>query len=75
MSHFYACIQGSQGAVTRCGTKRSGVLVHVRGWNVGVRVHLTHENGKDIVAVYKTKGSNNPYIAQLVTVFTEEGML
>ena len=58
MSHFYGNMKGSRGETTRCGTKNSGIRCHVRGWNYGIKVIIQHYNGKDIVSVWETGGSN-----------------
>lgn len=60
MAQFYASIQGNRGEATRMGTKSSGIEAHIRGWNVGAKVYITHneETGKDEVTVYQTCGSN-----------------
>ena len=58
MAQFYANIQGNRGEATRMGTKSSGITGHIRGWNIGARVECSHENGKDVVRVYKTTGSS-----------------
>lgn len=60
MAQYYASIQGNRGEATRMGTKTSGIDGHIRGWNIGARVVITHENGRDVVRVYKTGGSRNP---------------
>jgi len=60
MSHFYASIQGSRGEATRTGSKASGIVGHVRGWNIGCRVYASvNENGEDCVTVSLTGGSNS----------------
>lgn len=73
MSHFYADIQGSRGPASRCGTKQSGILGHIRGWNVGVSVAIEYdkENDRDIVRVYKTGGSNGCSCSILIAEFTD----
>lgn len=58
MAQFYASIEGQAGAATRIGSKASGIEGHVRGWNIGARVVVTHQNGRDVVRVYRTSGSN-----------------
>lgn len=40
------------------GTKETGIQSHTRGWNVGARVIIDHQDGKDVVRVYATKGTN-----------------
>lgn len=72
MAHFYASVNGSrESTATKTGTKKSGMSAHVRGWNIGVDVRLSHENGKDVVRVYKTHGSNGGS-PQLITEYSEE---
>ena len=60
MAHFYGSMQGNKGEVTRCGTKKSGMTAHIRGWNIGVKVNIRHdkETGKDNYTIYETGGSN-----------------
>lgn len=61
MSRFYGDLTGqAKTKATRRGSLKSGVESHVRGWNVGVRVVISDEHGKDYIRVYKTGGSNNP---------------
>jgi len=73
MAHFYASVNGSRETIaTKTGTKKSGMSAHVRGWNVGVDVRLSHVNGKDVVQVYKTSGSNGNTIGSLIAEYTEE---
>ncbi len=57
MSQFYGDMTGNRGTVTRGGSKASGMTAHIRGWDVGVRVRLSHVDGVDVVRVYRTKGS------------------
>lgn len=73
MSHFYADIQGSRGPASRCGTKQSGIMGHIRGWNVGVSVTIEYdkENDRDIVRVYKTGGSNHYGESILIAELTD----
>jgi hypothetical protein len=55
------------------GTKNSGLYGHIRGWNIGAYVWITHneETGKDEVTVYKTAGSNGAGNREVVAKFTE----
>lgn len=71
MAQFYGSIQGSAGEATRLGHKNSGITGHIRGWNVGARVDVTHEDGRDVVRVFKTGGSHDPY-GTLIAEFTDE---
>lgn len=61
MAHFRATIQGNRGKASRLGTKKSGIVATVNGWNVGVDVVIKHneETGKDVITVIPTSGSNH----------------
>ena len=75
MSHFYSSIQGSRGEATRCGTKSSGMIGHIRGWNLGCEVYMyVDEDGKDRCQVYLTSGSNGRYSSKCLGDFTEEDL-
>ena len=69
MAHFYASIEGSRGEATRAGTKQSGMTGHIRGWDIGARVELSHVDGRDIVRVYRTGGSHG-YKSELIAEFS-----
>ena len=71
MSQFYGSMQGGRGEATRCGTKNSGMVAHIRGWDIGAKVICFHENGKDIVRVYKTGGSKMQQPTELIAEITE----
>jgi hypothetical protein len=71
MAHFYASIQGNRGEATRLGSKASGITGHIRGWNVGARVDVIHEDGKDVVRVFKTTGSSGRGSSELIAEFSE----
>jgi hypothetical protein len=58
MSHFYANIKGNRGEATRGGSKESGMYAHIRGWDVGCRVYLSHDGNRDMCSVFITSGSN-----------------
>ena len=58
MAHFYANIQGNRSERTACGTKNSGISGHIRGWDIGAWSAVGHANGKDIVTMKLTSGSN-----------------
>ncbi len=74
MAQFYGDVQGNRGQATRMGTKGSGMSAHIRGWNVGVRVELSHEGGVDVVRVFRTAGSNGSMYKNntLLAEFSEE---
>ena len=73
MSHFYAEIVGNKGSATRQGTQTSGMIGHIRGWNIGVRVEISYEDGIDICRVYKTGGTNNPQSILIAEVREQTG--
>lgn len=60
MAHFYADAQGNRGGRTCMGTKNSGLDGHLRGWGIGAKVFLSHNDiiEQDICNVDLTKGSN-----------------
>jgi hypothetical protein len=59
MSHFYGDLKGSRGRATRCGTSNSGIVSHVRGWNIGCRAEVyVDDYGVDCVKIWITGGSN-----------------
>ncbi len=58
MSHFYAEILGNRGGASRTGTKESGMYAHIRGWHLGIKVVLVHEDGRDVIRAYRTGGSS-----------------
>jgi hypothetical protein len=59
MAHYRGVLQGSRGSTSRLGTKSSGLYAILSGWDVGVQVTIQHEDGKDVIYVRKTGGSNN----------------
>ena len=73
MSRFYAEIQGNRGPASRMGTPQSGMWAHVRGWDIGVKVvcGVDSETGKDIITVFRTGGSNDCSLGDLVATITE----
>jgi hypothetical protein len=48
MAHFYGYLQGNRGVTTRCGTKQSGIMSHIRSWTNDIYIKLSSdEDGKD----------------------------
>lgn len=73
MAQFYGDLQGNRGEATRMGTKSSGIRAHVRGWNVGARIHVkVDRDGNDHVYVYRTSGSNGSRSDVLIADFTSQ---
>jgi len=57
------------------GTPQSGIVGHVRGWDVGVRVDgRVGPNDSDVFHIYATGGSNNGNGAYLGTVELHDGV-
>lgn len=76
MAHFRAEINGVRGPASRLGSKATGIIGHLHGWNTGVKVEVTHnaETGKDYVRVYKTGGSNNTS-GELIAEWSERDLV
>ena len=72
MARFYGEMRGNRGTVTRLGSAKSGMHVHIRGWNVGVVVRCGVVDGKDYIDVWKTRGSNDPRPEILVNTIEEK---
>ncbi|AYB70601.1 hypothetical protein SEA_SERENDIPITOUS_60 [Mycobacterium phage Serendipitous] len=58
MAQFRGTVQGNRGEASRLGSKNSGLDVSASGWNVGCKVTVRHEDGRDVVRVWRTTGSN-----------------
>lgn len=72
MAHFYGEIQGGRGRVTRTGTKKSGMTAHIRGWHIGVAVDCcTDADGKDVITIHQTGGTNRSTPTRLVATIKE----
>ena len=72
MAQLYAEIQGNCGLASRVKTGASSIWVHIRGRNVGCRVYVEHRNGKDVVTVYRSGGSNARVGDVSIAQFTED---
>ena len=58
MAQFRAVIRGQRGEASRLGSKQSGIVAHVDGWHTGATVRISHVDGRDLISVYRTGGSN-----------------
>lgn len=77
MSRFYASIQGNRGEATRTGSANSGIVGHIRGWNVGVHVVVGPKCGNedmDECCIYLTGGSNGRSDSILLGRFTVDDL-
>lgn len=74
MAHFRATIMGQSGkAVTRLGSKASGVVVKADGWNTGITVtSYVSRDGSELFVVDLTGGSNGGFKRSLVAVVDGE---
>ena len=60
MAEFYGELWGKgKSPATVSGTESTGISAHIRSWDYGVYVELTEEQGKRMVRIYRTGGSNN----------------
>ncbi len=66
MAQFRGTLEGARGSASRLGHKGSGLVTTARGWDVGVRVEATHEDGRDVFRVWRDGGSNNGTRVQLL---------
>ena len=73
MARFIGELQGkAKTKASRLGTEKSGLIAHIRGWNVGVFIRCeVDEDGKDTLRIYRTKGSNNPTLQELIVEIKE----
>ena len=74
MARFIGELQGkAKTKASRLGTEKSGLIAHIRGWNVGVFIRCeVDEDGKDTLRIYRTKGSNNPTLRELIAEIKED---
>ena len=76
MARFRATIRGQRGECSRLGTSRSGIRTDTNGWNVGVTVKSSTEDGSGVTVpdtfyVYRTGGSNAQDSVGLIGTVTE----
>lgn len=73
MARFYGSVEGqARTMATRRGSENSGLVAHIRGWNVGVRVVCEVDGqGRDVVRVYETGGSNSGSSGKLLAEVKE----
>ena len=69
MSHFYASITGTNRKPrSLCATKNQSLVTHTQGKDIGVKVHIHHSEGKDIISVYRTNGREQTTVALVTTI-------
>lgn len=69
MAQYRGTVSGQRGTASRLGSKSSGLTVTANGWDIGARVVVNHEDGRDSVSVFLTHGSNNGGHAQCLGMF------
>lgn len=74
MSRFYGSIEGmARTAATRRGSEKSGLVAHIRGWNVGVKITCgVNAKGEDCIRVSRTGGSNSYGEMEVLAIITEK---
>ena len=71
MSRFYGSLNSGGGQVTRGGGPNKPLSGHIRGWGVGAKVYMDVDSeGRDVVEVYATHGSNGAGGDVLIARFT-----
>ena len=75
MAQFYASIQGNRSERTCMGTKNSGIVGHIRGWNIGACVEIRYNETlkRDEMTVYLTSGSNGHTLSMPIGKYIEMG--
>ena len=74
MAHFYGEVGGrAKTRGSRCGTKSSGMVAHIRSWNKGIEIQCWYDdvNNRNVFRIYKTNGSNNSHNRELIHEFDE----
>ncbi len=59
MAHFRGTIEGNRGAVSRLGSRNSGLRVTAHGWGIGATVNISHFEGEDIITIWLNAGSGH----------------
>jgi hypothetical protein len=71
MAQYRGTVEGTRGQASRLGSKVSGLIVTANGWNVGAIVRIDHEDGKDVVRVWKSNGSAVDGRCELIAEYSE----
>ena len=72
MAQFIGAVMGQGGRASRLGSQASGLVVTANGWDIGARVTIEHEDGRDVVRVWRTGGSNNRTTSVLLAEYAED---
>jgi hypothetical protein len=73
MARFYMTAHGqAKNPSTARGSEKSGLVVHVNGWEKGVKVVASvDDEGRDVFEVYETNGSKGHGATLLNTIIKE----
>lgn len=74
MANFRGTLKGQRGEASRLGSKKTGLVATVNGWNIGVHIEADHDKQGDLIRVYSTGGSNDgtPRLGSLIATLREE---
>ena len=72
MAQYRGTIQGNRGETSRLGTKSSGLVSFINGWNAGIKVRAFYdkETNEACFIVWSTGGSNPMQSNKLLGVLT-----
>jgi hypothetical protein len=75
MAQFRGALQGNRGAVSRLGSKQTGLRASVRGWTAGVSVYAYHDEqtGEDVFKVREDGGSHALRAGQALVTIRHRG--
>jgi hypothetical protein len=68
MSRLYASIDSDARKTQATARGHKEISAHVRGWDSGVRVAASIEDGRDVFHVYETGGSHDAASHRLIAV-------
>jgi hypothetical protein len=73
MARFYMTAYGqAKNPATTRGSEKSGMIVHVNGWDKGVKINAyVDDEGRDVFEVYETGGSRSSGATLLNTIIKE----
>lgn len=73
MAQFRGTVEGNRSQVSRLGHKTSGLATECNAWDVGVSCFADHKDGKDVINITITGGSNRAGLTQILGWVDSEG--
>jgi len=71
MAQFMARIRGQRGEASRLGSKKSGLLAHINGWDLGIQVQAyVGDDGTDRFCVTLNGGSHGAAMPRIIGTFS-----